>query len=205
MSVGQAADPPTIDRQKSYILEQAGILNPATKKTILSIVMMEVGQSAVENPTGTTVMGIDLDVVGSKDETVLSLIYNLVRSRVEHLDTSDPKSAHPDITLPDAPETKEQKQTFTAAATLPSISRQKSYILEHAGVLNPATKKTILSIVMMEIGKKSAILETGGTKEVDIDLDAVASMDETVLGYIYNIVKARLETLNQPARAGETE
>jgi len=93
---------------------------------------------------------------------------------------------------------------LAAAAALPSIGRQKSFIVEHAGILNRETKLAILSIVMMEIGP-TVVMETGGSREVDIDLDATASANEEVLGHIYNIVRARLETLSQPARAGGSD
>ena len=86
-------------------------------------------------------------------------------------------------------------------SSLPSVGRQKTFIVENASVLNKETKIAILSIVMMEIGP-SVVMETGGAKEVDIDLDAVLAANEEVLGHVYNIVRARLETLNQPARAG---
>ena len=92
----------------------------------------------------------------------------------------------------------------TKAPQQPSIGRQKSFIIENAGILNRETKLAILSIVMMEIGP-TVLMETGGTREVDIDLDAVVAANEEVIGHIYNIVRARLETLNQPARAGGTE
>jgi hypothetical protein len=90
-------------------------------------------------------------------------------------------------------------------AGMPSASRQKTFIVENAGVLNRETKLAILSIVMMEIGPGVAT-ETGslGAKEVDIDLDAVTDKNEEVLGHIYNIVRARLESLNLPARAGQS-
>jgi hypothetical protein len=99
-------------------------------------------------------------------------------------------------------ETDASKDRRPDPQTLPSISRQKSYIEENARVLNRETKLAILSVVMMEIGD-SVVMETGGTREVDIDLDAVARENEEVLGHIYNIVRTRLDSLNQPLRYGE--
>jgi hypothetical protein len=51
---------------------------------------------------------------------------------------------------------------------------------------------------MMEIGS-NVVMETGGNKEVDIDLDAVTEANEEVLHHIYNIVLTRREALSQPA------
>lgn len=80
---------------------------------------------------------------------------------------------------------------------LPSISKQKSFIIENAGILNRETKLAILRIVMQEIGD-DAVMENSGSKEVDINLDACATSNEDVVHHIYNMVKARLDTLNQP-------
>jgi hypothetical protein len=80
----------------------------------------------------------------------------------------------------------------------PSISQQKMFIIDNAGILNHETKIAILSIVMMEIGP-GVIMETGGSKEVDIDLDAVMAVNEEVVRHIYNIVLTRREALSQPA------
>ena len=81
----------------------------------------------------------------------------------------------------------------------PSISQQKAFIVENAGILNRETKLAILSIVMMEIGPGGVIMETGAAKEVDIDLDAAAAINEDVIAHIYNIVLTRREALSQPA------
>ena|SRR5271166_543783 len=84
---------------------------------------------------------------------------------------------------------------------VPSMGRQKSFIIDNATILNLETKKAILSVVMMEIGP-TVVTESGTAKEVNIDLDAVASENEAVLLNIYNMVRARLEVLNLPARGG---
>lgn len=91
--------------------------------------------------------------------------------------------------------------THSLAATqtvLPSLSKQKTFIAENAGILNRETKIAILRIVMQEVEGK-AVMENSGTKEVDIDLDACAESNEDVIHHIYNMVKARLDSLNQPA------
>ena len=83
---------------------------------------------------------------------------------------------------------------------LPGVPQQKAYVIANASVLNEETRLAILKIVMMEVGP-SVLLQTKGTRpEVDIDLDAVAETNEEVLGHIYNIVRARLSALNQPAQ-----
>ena len=84
-----------------------------------------------------------------------------------------------------------------------SIGQQKSFIIENATILNRETKLAILSIVMMEIGP-SVIMEAGGSREVDIDLDAVASSNEEVLAHIYNIVQTRRSALSRPAGTTRT-
>jgi hypothetical protein len=87
----------------------------------------------------------------------------------------------------------------TAAQTaLPSLSKQKAFIAENAGILNRETKIAILRIVMQEIEGK-AVMENSGTKEVDINLDICAEANEEVIHHIYNMVRARLDSLNQPA------
>ena len=91
-----------------------------------------------------------------------------------------------------------------ASPGLPSVNRQKEFIVENAGILNRETRLAILNVVMMEIGP-DVVMETNGAREVDIDLDAATAANEEVLGHIYNIVRGRLETLNQPARPGGAE
>lgn len=80
-----------------------------------------------------------------------------------------------------------------------SINRKKKFIVENANILNKDNKLTILSLVMMEIGS-SVIMETTNKKGVDINLDLLESKNIEVLKHIYNIVKKRLDILNQPAR-----
>jgi hypothetical protein len=85
-------------------------------------------------------------------------------------------------------------------ARAPSTAQQQTFIVENANILNRETKLAILAIVMMEIGP-SVVMETGGTKEVDIDLDAVTAANEEVIAHIYNIVLTRRKALGQPAGA----
>ena len=89
----------------------------------------------------------------------------------------------------------------------PSIGQQKAFIIENATILNRETKLAILSIVMMEFGP-AVVMEAGGARDVDIDLDAVAATNEEVLAHIFNIVQTRREALSRPAgtaRAANTE
>ena len=83
-----------------------------------------------------------------------------------------------------------------------SVAQQKTFICENAAILNRDTKLSILSIIMMEIGP-AVVMEkaTASASEVDIDLDAVAAINEEVIAHLYNIVLARREALSQPAGA----
>jgi hypothetical protein len=80
-----------------------------------------------------------------------------------------------------------------------SVTRKKKFIVENSNILNRDIKITILSLVMMEVGP-SVIMETNTKKEVDINLDILESKNVEVLNHIYNIVKKRLDILNQPAK-----
>ena len=86
-----------------------------------------------------------------------------------------------------------------AQRTVPP-ERQMNYIVENAHILNPETKKSILNLVMMEIGK-DVILDSGSAIEVNIDLDKVLKINEEVLTHIYNMVLARRDSLNQPVNS----
>jgi hypothetical protein len=79
-----------------------------------------------------------------------------------------------------------------------TLERKKRFIVENANILNRDSKITILSLIMMEIGP-SVIMETN-KKELNINLDLLEDKNLEVLNHIYNIVKKRLDTLNQPAK-----
>jgi hypothetical protein len=80
-----------------------------------------------------------------------------------------------------------------------SMERMKRYIVENnTHILNKEIKLTILNLVMMEVGP-SVIMETN-KKEVDINLDLLQERNAEVLKHIYNIIKKRVDTLNQPAK-----
>ena len=101
----------------------------------------------------------------------------------------------------------------------PPVSRQRTYIVENAGILDDDTKKAVLRLVMMEVGQiadtggkaivgpdgekatRTVVLENGTTGEVSIHLDHID--DEDVILHIYNIVSNRRASLNEPANVGK--
>lgn len=91
------------------------------------------------------------------------------------------------------PSKNEVRATPSVAAATPSITKQKSFIMENANNLNDATKKSILHIVMQEIGRKAIM--GNNENHVDINLDACS---DDVVNHVYNMVKARMDSLNQP-------
>jgi hypothetical protein len=101
-------------------------------------------------------------------------------------------------------------QPSSGLAPQPSITSQKKFICENAGVLNRATALNILHIVMMEIGQhyeapdgsKQVVLTEktiNGEPEVLVNLDTISKINDEVITHIYNIVVARRATLSQPA------
>lgn len=87
-----------------------------------------------------------------------------------------------------------------AHTEMPSINRQKTFIIDNGIILNRDTKLTILNIVMMEIGDSVIVETTGANKGVDINLDAIIQINPDVLTHIYHIVSARLQALSKPIR-----
>lgn len=97
----------------------------------------------------------------------------------------------------------------------PPTSRQKTFIVENADILDVDTKKAILRIVMMEVGKEvtvggvdgraaqtnPVVLENRTTREVSINLDSIDTPE--VIHHIYNIVSNRRALLNEPAHGGK--
>jgi len=96
----------------------------------------------------------------------------------------------------------------------PSISRQKTFVVENGGILDRDTKKAILRLVMMEIGKTTTVVDAAGeeeirpvvlenqtTGEVSVHLDNIENPD--VVLHIYNIVSNRRASLNEPANSGK--
>lgn len=82
---------------------------------------------------------------------------------------------------------------------LPTLYKQKKFIIENAHILNKEIKISILSIVIMEIGKE--VISHGiGTKGVNINLDTIQEINPEIITHIYNIVKMRLNTLSKPVK-----
>ena len=104
----------------------------------------------------------------------------------------------------------------TERQSQPSVARQKTFIVEHADILDEITMKTIQRIVMMAIGGKEivirdpdekvvqtipVVLESGTTHEISINLDNIDNPD--IILQIYNIVYNRRAALNEPAHSGK--
>ena len=85
----------------------------------------------------------------------------------------------------------------------PTPARQRRYIVEsaNAGMLDHATKRAIVNIVMMEIGE-SALIKNKASGDLSIDLDQIENIE--VIQHIYNIVCNRREILNRPVHDGRS-
>lgn len=117
------------------------------------------------------------------------------------------KKATKESRLLESPQATVRPQSKNSKSELPSIQRQKTFIVEHSSMLNKETKIAILSIVMMEVGE-AAVMQKQRAKgveadEIDIDLDICSDAEHgkgaDVIAQIYNIVRARIESLNKPA------
>lgn len=77
---------PSLSRQKTFIEDNATILNRETKLAILSRVMMEIYETDPDAviEVGTEV-DIDLDRVEQANPEVLTHIYNMVKARLDAL------------------------------------------------------------------------------------------------------------------------
>ena len=84
-----------------------------------------------------------------------------------------------------------------------NLNKQKQFIIENSNILNREIKIAILSIIMMENGP-SVIMENTksgeNTKGININLDSIGEINPEILNHIFNIVKTRIDTLNQPAK-----
>lgn len=76
---------PSLQRQKTFIIENSGNLSREIKMAILNIIMIEVGTDVAKDATSTKAIIIDLDAVGAANEEVITNIYNLVRGHRERL------------------------------------------------------------------------------------------------------------------------
>ena len=92
------------------------------------------------------------------------------------------------------------------ASQPPSVVSQMQYIEQNAKILDIPTKKTILSLVMMEVGKTVStngttvpvVMENKKTKEPTIMLSNIPN--PIVISHIYNIVRNRRSYLSEPAK-----
>lgn len=91
--LGPMSHPPTVARQKDFIIENSQILDEKLKMAILRLVMMEVGKTAtidgVERPVvlenrTTRELSIDFDAIANPE--VILHIYNIVDNRRRSLD-----------------------------------------------------------------------------------------------------------------------
>lgn len=78
----------------------------------------------------------------------------------------------------------------------PSLERQKDFIVESSSLLNKSVKMAIMNVVMMEIGDQ-VVTRKIPANEVHIDLDVIGKQNPGVILHIYNMVKARRQSLNQ--------
>lgn len=74
----------TTERKKRFVVENSGILNRDAKLTILSLIMMEIGQSIIME-TNKKEVNINLDLLEEKNIEVLNHIYNIVKKRLDTL------------------------------------------------------------------------------------------------------------------------
>lgn len=72
-----------IELQKQFIVENASILTPEIKSSILTIVSMEIGPSVIFEKAKDT--DIDLDAISEINEEIIVHIYNIVWARRESL------------------------------------------------------------------------------------------------------------------------
>ena len=99
----------------------------------------------------------------------------------------------------------------TADCKAPTAERQKTFITDNMGVLDPNSIKTILRIVMMEVGPmkmeirdgvevptgRRVVYESPRKKGVSILLDNIDNPE--VIQHIYNIIANRRAMLDKPA------
>ncbi len=87
---------------------------------------------------------------------------------------------------------------------LPSLERQRTYIVENEHLLDRRASLEILRIVMMEVGAETPAAG-GGTVPVVLESAAGLSIlldniaDAEVVTHIYNIVRGRWAALSEPA------
>jgi hypothetical protein len=76
---------PNINRQKKFIVENSHILNKEIKLSILSIVMMEIGEIVISPSMGIKGLNINLDKIEKINSEIITHIYNIVKNRLSVL------------------------------------------------------------------------------------------------------------------------
>ena len=96
--------------------------------------------------------------------------------------------------------------TAAVSEPVPSFESQKTYIVDNASILDKETRKSILCLVMREIGQtverdgetRNVVLVNKETNSPSINLEEIDN--EEVILHVYNIVKHRRTVLSEPAR-----
>jgi hypothetical protein len=76
---------PNINKQKKFIVENSHILNKEIKLSILSIVMMEIGEMVISPSMGIRGLNINLDKIEKINSELITHIYNIVKNRLNVL------------------------------------------------------------------------------------------------------------------------
>jgi hypothetical protein len=76
---------PNINKQKKFIVENSHILNKEIKLSILSIVMMEIGEMVISPSMGIRGLNINLDKIEKINSEIITHIYNIVKNRLNVL------------------------------------------------------------------------------------------------------------------------
>lgn len=76
---------PNINKQKKFIVENSHILNKEIKLSILSIVMMEIGEIVISPSIGIKGLNINLDKIEKINSEIITHIYNIVKNRLNVL------------------------------------------------------------------------------------------------------------------------
>jgi hypothetical protein len=76
---------PSLFKQKNFITENASLLNNESKKAILSIVLLEIGEEAIMKSMNKNNIDINLDIIEDKNKLTITHIYNIVSARIENL------------------------------------------------------------------------------------------------------------------------
>jgi len=76
---------PNLNKQKKFIIENSHILNKEIKMSILSIVMMEIGDTVIYPSMGIKGININLDDIENINSDIITHIYNIVKNRLDIL------------------------------------------------------------------------------------------------------------------------